>query len=55
MPVLLKITRVLKRFLRSIIHLYFLKNIFFSATYNDGKSSLEEENIIKDVRNLSIF
>ena len=29
----------------------FLK-IFFFATYNDGKFSLEEENIIKDIKNL---
>ena len=34
----LKITRILKRFLRSIIDFYFLKNkYFFFATYNDKK------------------
>ena len=36
--VLLKITRILKRFLRSVIDFYFLKNNFFFTIYNDGKS-----------------
>ena len=51
--VLLKITRILKRFLKSIIELYFLKhNTFFSQHIMTENPSLEEENIIKDVRNL---
>ena len=37
MLVLLKITRILKRFLRSIIDFYFLKNDVFFTTCNDGK------------------
>ena len=55
---LLKITKNLKRFLRSIIDFYFFKSIkFFFTTYDDEKSRLEEdknikENIIKEVRNL---
>ena len=36
--VLLKITRILKRFLGSVIDFYFLKNNFFFTIYNDGKS-----------------
>ena len=37
--VLLKITGILKLFLRNIINFYiFEKEFFFSATYNDGKS-----------------
>ena len=52
--VLLKITRILKRFLRSIIELFiFLKIInFFSQHITMERSSLEEENTIKDVRKL---
>ena len=37
-------------FLRSIIILILI--LIFFTTYNDGKVSLEEENIIKDIRNL---
>ena len=36
--VLLKITRILKRFLRSVIDFHFLKNNFLFTIYNDGKS-----------------
>ena len=37
--VLLKITRILEGFLRSIIDFYFVKNnYFFFTTYNDGES-----------------
>ena len=36
--VLLKITIILKHFLRSIIDSYFLKNNYFFTKYNDGKS-----------------
>ena len=51
--VLLKITRISKRFLNSIIEFYFLKdNQFFSEHIMMKSPSLEEENIIKDVRNL---
>ena len=52
--VILKITRILKHFLRSIIHLYFLKNniFFFSQPKVMEIPSLQEENIIKYVRNL---
>ena len=50
--VLLKITRILKHFLRSIIEFYFLKdNYFFSQHIMIESSNFEEENIIKDVRN----
>ena len=43
--VLLKITGILRCFLRSIIDFYFKKIYIFFTTYN-------EDNIIKDVRNL---
>ena len=50
--VLLKITRMSKRFLRSIIDFYFFKNLlFFSQHIMMETPRLEEENIIKDVRN----
>ena len=40
-------------FLKSIIDFYFLKIIIiFSIKYNNGNLSLEEENIIKDIRNI---
>ena len=54
---MLKISRILKHFLRSIIDSHFLKETtFFFKTYTVKNSSLEEdenikENIIKDVRN----
>ena len=52
--VLLKITRILKFFLRRIIGFYFLRrNFFFSQHIMMESPSLEEENIIKDIRNLS--
>ena len=51
MSVLLKI--IPKCFLRGIIDFYFLRNsYFFSQHIMMESSSLEEENIIKDVRNL---
>ena len=51
--VLLKITRILKHFLRTMIDFHFFKKIinFFSQHIMMESSSLEEENIIKDVRN----
>ena len=53
--VLVKITRISKHFLRSIIDFYFLKNnYFFSKNIMIESPSLEEENIIKDVRNILI-
>ena len=36
--VLLKITRILKRFLKNIIDFYFFKTSNFLLTYDDGKS-----------------
>ena len=51
--VLLKITRILKRFLKSILVFYFLKNNLFFLQYTMIENpSPEEENIIKYVRNL---
>ena len=51
--VLLKITKILKHFLRSIIEFYFLRNSWFFFKYITMENqSLEKENIIKDVRNL---
>ena len=52
---LLKMTRILKHFLRSIIDFYILKHLFFSQHIMMESSSLEEENIIKDIRNLFRF
>ena len=49
--VFLKITVILRCFLRSIID-FFKQELTFFTTYNYGKSKFEEENIIKDVRNL---
>ena len=50
--VLLKITRILKHFLRSIIDFYFFKNNNFVSQHITMESSnLEDENITKDVRN----
>ena len=49
---LLKITRILKRFLRTIIDFYFLKRFFFSQHIMRESLILEEENKIIDVRNL---
>ena len=53
---LIKITIILKRFLRSVTDFYSLKNNYFFSKFNDkrrGKhEEAEEENIIKDVRNL---
>ena len=46
--VLLQITRILKRFLRSITDLFFLKQIIFSQYIMMESSRLEEENIIKE-------
>ena len=46
--VLLQITRILKRFLRSITDLFFLKQIIFSQYIMTESSRLEEENIIKE-------
>ena len=42
-------------FLRGIIDFYIFKKKIFFITYNHGKFSLEEENIIKDIRNLFIL
>ena len=42
-------------FLRGIIDFYIFKKKFFFITYNHGKFSLKEENIIKDIRNLFIL
>ena len=50
--VLLKITIILKHFLRSIIDSYFLKNNYFFTKYNDGKSKAWKRTINEDVRNL---
>ena len=50
--VLIKITIILKRFLRSIIDFYFFKKQLFSKHLTMESSILEEEQIIKDVRNL---
>ena len=52
--VLLKITRILKRFLRRIIMFYFLlkKKIFFLQHIMMKCPNLKKENIIKDVRNI---
>ena len=47
-----KITKILKRFLRSIIHFYFLKNFFF--LFQDPimeSSSFEKQNLMKYVKN----
>ena len=52
---LLKMTRILKHFLRSIIDFYFLKHLFFSQHIMMESSSLEEANIIKDIKNLFRF
>ena len=52
---LLRMTRILKHFLRSIIDFYILKHLFFSQHIMMESSSLEEENIIKDIRNLFRF
>ena len=49
--VLLKITRILKHFLRSIT-LLFSKFFFFPQHIMMGSPSLVEENIITDVKNL---
>ena len=48
---MLKITRILKRFLRSLVNFYLSKKIFFLQHVILEKPSLEEENIIKYVRN----
>ena len=54
MLVLIKITRILKYFLRSIIDFYFSfkTNELFSQYIMMESPRLEEENIIKDVINL---
>ena len=47
-----KITKILKRFLRSIIHFYFLKKFFF--LFQDPimeSSSFEKQNLMKYVKN----
>ena len=57
----LKITRILKLFLRSIVDFYFfLKKFFFLQHIMMGSSRPEddeniEENIIRDVRNLFVL
>ena len=52
---LLKMTRILKHFLRSIIDFYILKHLFFSQHIMMESSSLEEANIVKDIKNLFRF
>ena len=46
-----KLTRLLKRFLKSIIDSFFFNQIFSQHLIMES-SSLEEKNIIKDVRNI---
>ena len=41
--VLLKITRILKRFLRSIIDFFLKKKLIFFTTYNDEISGLKKK------------
>ena len=48
----LKITRISKSFSRSMIDFYFLKKVIFLQQIMMEIPSLEEENIIKDVRNV---
>ena len=53
----IKVTRILKRFFRSIIDSHLFKKIFFSQHITMRSSRLEENkniegNIIKDIRNL---
>ena len=51
--VLFKITRISKRFLRSIIDFYcFKKQLFFSQHMMIKSPRLEEKNTIKDIKNL---
>ena len=52
---LLKMTRILKHFLRNIIDFYSLRHLFFSQHIMMESSSLEEANIIKDIKNLFRF
>ena len=48
----LKITRISKSFSRSMIDFYFFKKVIFLQQIMMEIPSLEEENIIKDVRNV---
>ena len=53
--VLLKITRILKHFLRSFGLLFLKKQLFFSRHIMMENPRSEEENITKDARNLFRF